>query len=149
MNQIRTPEEIKKIPLEQWTNIDFEILEKAGIINWVWNNILPSWLRILMTQLFFYLDFRIHDGRYWLIEDLPIKEREIERKRADFGLLKHSWLSPISFIEDFSLTGLVIKDILNILLTTVCFLVALIPCVFVAIPAYIAVRFWGAKSFKD
>jgi len=37
-----------------------------------------------MSQLFFYLDFKKHDGNYWLIEDMPFKEREKARKEADF-----------------------------------------------------------------
>lgn len=145
---MRTIKEIKQTPIDSWTPEDFEILEEAGIINWVGNNILPSWLRWILTQLCYYLDFKIHDANYWLIEDLPYKHREIERKKADFGLLKYSWLSPIYYIEKFSLTGLVIKDIGNIILTVIMFIFSLIACV-VAIFAYILVRFWGKKSFKN
>ena len=145
---MRTPKEIKQIPLEKWTQEDFEVLEDAGIINWVWNNVLPFWLRGLMTQLFFYLDFSIHDANYWLIEDMPYREREIARKVADFGMLKYAFLSPIKPIEYFSLSWIIIKDILKLALVTIKFILSILTLP-IAILAYIAVRFGGSKSFTN
>jgi len=146
---MRTPAEIKKLPMKEWTPEDFETLEREWIINWVWNNVLPTWMRYIMSQLFFYLDFKKHDGNYWLIEDMPFKEREKARKEADFWLLKYSWVSPIEVIKKYERSPYIIKNILNLLLTSIMFLLLLIPCVFVAIPAYIAVRIWGSKSFDN
>tara|TARA_R110002153_G_scaffold113886_1_gene256416 strand:- start:1311 stop:1487 length:177 start_codon:yes stop_codon:yes gene_type:complete len=58
-----------------------------------------------MTQLFYYLDFEIHDIEYWKISFIENEiEREEARKRADFGLLKYSWLSPIMLIYNFKLS---------------------------------------------
>lgn len=145
---MRTPKEIKQIPLEKWTQEDFEVLEDAGIINWVWNNVLPFWLRGIMTQLFFYLDFSIHDANYWLIEDMPYREREMARKVADFGMLKYAFLSPIKPIEYFSLSWIIIKDILKLALVTIQFILSILTLP-IAILAYIAVRFGGSKSFTN
>ena len=143
----RVIKDIRQKPLNQWTTEDFQVLENAGIINWVWNNIIPFWLRWIMTQLFFYLDFKIHDANYWLIEDMPYREREIARKKADFGILKYAFLSPIKPIEYFSLSWIIIKDVLSILLVVIKFWLSMLTLP-IAIIAYIAIRFLGSKSFK-
>lgn len=140
-------EQLRSIPINAYTQEDYKLLEEAWIINGVWNNCLPKWLRYILTQLCFYLDFRIHDINYWKIELLEEDEREIKRKQADFGLLKYWFISPIKPIWKYTLSGIIIPDVLGLISVTIKFLLYFLTLPFVLI-AYIAVRFWWKNSFN-
>lgn len=140
--------QLRTIPTEAFTEEDKQLLRDAWIINWVGGCNLPKWLRTLMTQLFYYLDFEIHDINYWKLEFIKSdKEREIKRKEADFWILKYSWIWPIRAIEKFSLTGLIVKDTLNILSTIAIFTISLIPMLLSPF-AYMAVRIGWRNIIK-
>ncbi len=142
-------QELKTIRAYEYTKEDIKLLKDEWIINWVGNNCLPTWLRWIMTKLFFYLDFKHHDISYWKLEWLPYKEREIWRKRADFWLLKYSWIQPIKYIEKYSLDKWFFINIMMFLYTSIMFVLSLVPCIFVAVPVYIVVRFAWKKSFDS
>jgi len=141
-------EQLKTIPIDAFTNEDKQLLRDEGIINGVWWSNMWKATRWLMTQLFFYLDFEVHDINYWKLQWLPEKERELGRKQADIGLLKYSWIQPTKYITNYEITGLILKDIGKLVFTIIMFILSLIPCLFLAIPAYIAVRFGGKNSFN-
>ena len=140
-------QELKHVRTYEYTKEDIKLLKEVWIINWVWNNCLPAWIRYLMTKLFFYLDFKHHDIAYWKLEWLPYDQREIWRKRADFWLLKYSWMQPIKYIEKFSVRKGMMINIMMFCYSSIMFLLSLFPCLFVAVPVYIVVRFAGKKSF--
>ena len=145
----RKIEQLKTIPTENYTEDDKEILRNEWIINWVgWSN-LPVWVRIIMTQLFYYLDFEIHDINYWkLTFVLDKKEREKLRKKADFWILKYSWIWPIKAIEEFSLTGKIIKDLIAFEYMLIKFTLNLVPMLLSPL-AYMAVRLGWEKAINQ
>ncbi len=145
MNRV---EQLRSIPLKAFTQDDFNLLEEEGIINWVGGANLPEWVRMMLTQLFFYLDWRMHDARYWQIQNMPYKEREEERRKADFWLLKYSFLSPIKVIEDFKKSWYILKDIYNFIETGFLFLILMPLAIFTPL-IYISVRVWWVNVFKN
>lgn len=145
---MRTIEELRILPTKDYKEEDKQLLRDKGVINWVWGANLHKILRWIMTQLFYYLDFEVHDINYWKLTFMLDKElREIERKKADFWILKYSWIWPIRVIEKFELSWIVLKDILNVIYTVIVFSINLIPMLLSPL-AYIAVRLWWDKAIK-
>lgn len=142
-------EELLLKPIDEITEDDKEILRKEWIINWVgWANI-PKWVRAILTKLFFYLDFEIHDINYWKISFIENKKlREEMRKKADYGLLKYSWIWPIKAIDEFFLTGSIFENLLKIEYMIIKFTLSLIPMIFSPL-IYMTVRLGWEKAINQ
>ena len=142
-------EQLKTIPTKAFTRSDKDYLIRLWIINWVWWSNLPKWLRFIMTKLFFYLDFEVHDIEYWkLWLEKDLNKQEVLRKRADFWLLKYSWMWPLKPIEDYTLHKQVFfKNVYWFIVMVVKFLLYLIPMP-ISILAYVLVRFWWKSAIN-
>jgi hypothetical protein len=63
---------------------DIKFLEEQGIINGVWPERYGKFLRLLMTWLFCFIDYKRHDINFW---------QQNWFYQANWGLLKYSFIS--------------------------------------------------------
>lgn len=81
---IERQEALRLIPYNKMTKDDIEFLTEQYIINGVWPEKYGKLLRYLMTWLFKFIDYKVHDVWFW---------QQIWFHKANRGLLKYSFES--------------------------------------------------------
>jgi hypothetical protein len=137
-------ENLKYKKAKLFTNEEKQFLKEKWIINWVWWNNLPKLFRIILTKLFFYLDFEIHDINYWQLEFR--KNKKEFRKNADFWLLKYSWISPLSIFKNFKFWENIFLNIFIFIFSFIKFIILLFPLIISPFVYFIVRFFW--KSYE-
>ena len=122
---------LKFTDYDNMTEDDISFLEEQYIINGVWPDKYGKFLRLIMTWLFKFLDYKRHDVNFW---------QQNGFHKANWGLLKYSFISLANEYREICKQGLKKSYLVPL------FYILLLPKVVIILLAYNAVE---SKEWLD